>query len=241
MANDDPTADAVIGAPRGAREVAHEVAHGSDPTGPVSIVLVDDHDLFREGVAAILRHDPRIAVVGQGSSSPDAVSLTAALDPDVLLLDVELPGGSARATVARIHRSSPRTRIIILTMHRDTLLKDELLAAGAFAYLTKATPSAGLVQTVLFAGAVARGLRPVPEASARPARQRASILSPREQEVLHLLAQARSNRDIADAMSIAEGTVKRHTSSIYAKLGARSRMEAVRKALLLGIFARDDL
>jgi DNA-binding NarL/FixJ family response regulator len=72
-------------------------------------------------------------------------------------------------------------------------------------------------------------------------RRRGSILSAREEEVLHLLAQARSNRDIAEAMSIAEGTVKRHTSSIYAKLGARSRMEAVRKAVLLGIFSREDL
>ncbi len=209
--------------------------------GPVSILIVDDHDLFREGVAAILGHDPRIAVVGEGSSSHDAVALTASLDPDVLLLDVELPGGPARATVARIHRSSPRTRIVMLTMHRDGVLKDELLAAGAFAYLTKTTPSAELVQTLLLAGAVARGLKSAPERSARVVRRGASILSAREEEVLHHLAQARTNRDIAVAMSIAEGTVKRHTSSIYAKLGARSRMEAVRKAMLLGIFTRDAL
>ena len=65
-------------------------------TGPVTILIVDDHDLFREGVAAILRHDRRIAVVGEGSSSNDAVALTASLDPDVLLLDVELPGGPAK-------------------------------------------------------------------------------------------------------------------------------------------------
>ena len=209
--------------------------------GPVTILIVDDHDLFREGVAAILRHDRRIAVVGEGSSSHDAVALTASLDPDVLLLDVELPGGPARATVARIHRSSPRTRIVMLTMHRDSVLKEELLTAGAFVYLTKTTPSAELVQTVLLAGAVARGLTPAPERSAGVVRRRATILSAREEEVLHLLAQARTNRDIAEAMSIAEGTVKRHTSSIYAKLGARSRMEAVRKAVLLGIFTRDEL
>jgi DNA-binding NarL/FixJ family response regulator len=209
-------------------------------TGPVTIVIVDDHGLFREGVAAILRLDPRIAVVGEGSSAQDAVSLTASLAPDVLLLDAELPGSPARATVARIHRSYPRTRIVMLTMRRSSVLKDELLAAGAFVYLTKATPSAGLVQAVLFAGAVARGLKAAPE-SARAGRRRTSILSAREQEVLHLLAEARTNRDIAEAMSIAEGTVKRHTSSIYAKLGARSRMEAVRKALLLGIFTRDEL
>jgi DNA-binding NarL/FixJ family response regulator len=129
----------------------------------------------------------------------------------------------------------------MLTMHRDSVLKEELLAAGAFVYLTKTTPSAELVQTVLLAGAVARGELPAPEPSAGPVRRRGSILSAREEEVLHLLAQARSNRDIAEAMSIAEGTVKRHTSSIYAKLGARSRMEAVRKAVLLGIFSREDL
>ena len=219
---------------------ASGAARASRRTGPVTILIVDDHDLFREGVAAILRHDPRIAVVGEGSSSQDAVSLTASLDPDVLLLDVELPGGPARATVARIHRSSPRTRIVMLTMHRDSVLKEELLAAGAFVYLTKTTPSAELVQSVLHAGAVAQGLAPAPERTVSTARRRASILSAREEEVLHLLAQARTNRSIAEAMSIAEGTVKRHTSSIYAKLGARSRMEAVRKAVLLGIFSHDD-
>jgi DNA-binding NarL/FixJ family response regulator len=128
----------------------------------------------------------------------------------------------------------------MLTMHRDSVLKEELLAVGAFAYLTKTTPSAELVRSVLHAGAVARGLTPAPERSAPAARRRASILSAREEEVLHLLAQARTNRDIAGAMSIAEGTVKRHTSSIYAKLGARSRMEAVRKATLLGIFTPDE-
>ncbi len=207
---------------------------------PVTLVIVDDHDLFREGVAAILRHDPRIAVVGEGSSTGDALELTASLDPDVLLLDVELPGGPARATVARLHRSMPRTRIVMLTMHRDTVLRDELLAGGAFLYLTKTTPSADLVLAVLRAGAAARGRQDDPTRSVPPGRRRGSLLSTREEEVLHHLAQARSNRDIAAAMSIAEGTVKRHTSSIYAKLGAKSRMDAVRKAELLGILTRGD-
>lgn len=203
----------------------------------VTLVIVDDHDLFREGVAAILRHDPRIAVVGEGSSAADAVALTSSADPDVLLLDVELPGGPARATVGRVHRSWPRTRIVMLTMHRDTVLRDELLAGGAFAYLTKTTPSADLIEAVLHAGAVARGLQHE-TAPLSGRRRRESLLSAREEEVLHHLAQARTNRDIAAEMSIAEGTVKRHTSSIYAKLGAKSRMDAVRKAELLGLLSR---
>ncbi len=219
--------------------MSHEDPAASTATGAVLLVIVDDHDLVREGVAAILRHDPRITVIGEGSTAGDAVALTASLDPDVLLLDVELPGDPARATVARIHRSWPRTRIVMLTMHRDTVLRDELLARGASAYLTKTTPSAELVSVVLRAGALARGLESDAPGAVSP-RRRASLLSARESEVLHLLAQARSNRDIAEAMNIAEGTVKRHTSSIYAKLGAKSRMDAVRIAELLGLLGRDE-
>jgi DNA-binding NarL/FixJ family response regulator len=203
---------------------------------------VDDHALFREGIASILQRNLHIEVVGQGATSDEALELAQRLEPDVLLLDVEIPGDPARATIGRIGRAAPGTGVVILTMHRDTLLRDELLAAGAVEYVLKTAPSAELVRAVRRAAAIMRGTEAAGEsAPGKPsARARRGILSRREHEVLRLIAQARSNREIARELSIVEGTVKRHTSSIYAKLGARSRMDAVRRADRIGLLAEPD-
>lgn len=195
----------------------------------VRVGIVDDHDLFREGIVALLGRDGRVRVVGAANDSASALELVDAKRPDVLLLDVSIPGAPARVTIARIRRRVPQTRVVVLTMHQDALLRADLLAAGASAYLTKTAPSAELVTTILAA------VRAELPASADDGNSGTSILSAREQQVLALVAQALSNREIAETLGIAEGTVKRHTTSIYAKLTATSRIDAVRKATRLGI------
>ncbi len=198
----------------------------------VSVGIVDDHDLFREGIAALLRREGRITIAGQAADSEGAVDLVRDFSPDVLLLDVSLPGDPARTTILRSLRLEPDLRIVILTMHQDALLRSELLTAGARAYLTKTAPSAELVSTILRV-ATERSVARVVE-DAEPS-ENSRILSAREHEVLRLIAQAYSNREISDELHVAEGTVKRHTTNIYAKLGASSRIDAVRKATRLGI------
>ncbi|MDQ1582484.1 MAG: hypothetical protein QOF36_538 [Microbacteriaceae bacterium] len=214
-----------------------------NPDAPLRLAIVDDHALFREGVAAILQHDLHIQVVGQGASSDEALELVRRLEPDVLLLDVEIPGDPARATIGRIRRAAPNTGVVVLTMHRDALLRDQLLAAGAVEYVLKTAPSTELVRAVRRAAAIVRGTEAAGDGppGERVQPDRRTVLSRREREVLRHLADARTNREIAREMSIAEGTVKRHTSSIYAKLGARSRMDAVRRAERIGLLAEPDM
>jgi DNA-binding NarL/FixJ family response regulator len=213
-----------------------------NPDAPLRLAIVDDHALFREGIAAILQHDLHIEVVGQGASSDDAFELAQRLQPDVLLLDVEIPGDPARATIGRIRRAAPNTGVVVLTMHRDAILRDELLAAGAVEYVLKTAPSLELVRAVRRAAAIVRGTEAAGDGSPSQRLQpgRRGILSRREREVLRHIAHARSNREIAREMSIAEGTVKRHTSNIYAKLGAKSRMDAVRRADRIGLLAEPE-
>lgn len=205
----------------------------------IRVVIADDHDLFREGIVAIFQQDPRILVVGQGSDGDSALRVTIEEDPDIVLLDVEMPGPPVTATVRRIRRLAPRSRIVILTMHRDSVLRSELHRAGVAAFLTKAMPSADL-RSALHRVADAKEPCPTtPGSSAqRPGSEPKRLISDREHEVLRLIAQAYSNAEIAVLMSITEGTVKRHTSNLYAKLGAGSRMDAVHKAVRIGLLER---
>jgi DNA-binding NarL/FixJ family response regulator len=202
-------------------------------SGPTRLVIVDDHTLFRSGLRELLSHVPDLVVVGEGSSGTDAVALAEQLRPDVLLLDVEMPGPGAAATVERLQKVAPDTRIVVLTMHEDAALVHELLSRGASAYLNKTIGiqelgsavravdrSSGTVLLSVrrdtFAGIDGQAVKP--------------LLSARELDVLRLVAQARSNAQIAAQLFISEGTVKRHLTNIYAKLGAVSRVDAIRKA-----------
>jgi DNA-binding NarL/FixJ family response regulator len=199
------------------------------------VVLVDDHALFRNGLALLLSQDDRIRVIGEGASSDEAVRLAGELLPDVLLLDVEMDAISAETSIRRIARTAPTVKVIILTMHRDNVLKRQLLSAGASGYVTKDAQGPELVENILTAH------RATPMARNRDATaddnqdHSAAILSDRELQVLRLISQAQSNRDIGNRLSISEGTVKRHTTNTYAKLGATSRIDAVRKASRLGL------
>lgn len=206
---------------------------------PISVILADDHNLFREGVNALLAQDRQIRVIGQASDGGQTVELVASHRPDVLLLDVEMPGGSVRATIGQVIRASPRTRIVVLTMHRDAILRKLLLTAGAVDYLTKTIPGNELIEAI---HSVARAT--VTSASRRTAsaRKRRSqprpLLTDREAEVLMLMAQALSNHSIAEHLSITTGTVKRHANNIFRKLDATSRMDAVQRGDRLGILDR---
>ena len=202
-------------------------------SAPTRLVIVDDHTLFRNGLRELLSHAPDLTVVGEGSSGPEAVALAEQLRPDVLLLDVEMPGPGAAETVEQLQRVAPDTRIVVLTMHEDPALVHELLSRGASAYLNKTIGIQELGSAVRAvdrsSGTVLLSVRRdtfagIDGQCGKP------LLSPRELDVLRLVAQARSNVQIAGELFISEGTVKRHLTNIYAKLGAVSRVDAIRKA-----------
>lgn len=202
--------------------------------GTISVVLVDDHALFREGVAELLASDRTLHVVAQGSNGAEALALVTEHRPDVVLVDVEMPGPGAWATVGRLCRQHPDTRVIVLTMHDKPELVRELLDQGASAFLVKEITRLELIAAVRSV-ATSRG-NVLLSVSRRTLNQLDSpstsgALSARELEVLQLAERAMSNAQIGKQLCITEGTVKRHLTNIYAKLGATSRVDAIRKAI----------
>jgi DNA-binding NarL/FixJ family response regulator len=204
------------------------------PTPKITIALTDDHTLFRQGLRQLLLTDPDMEIVGEGATGDDAVALVDQHRPDVLLLDVEMPGPGARHVITRLTRSHPDTAIVVLTMHNRPAVVRELMDCGAAAYLVKTIGRDELIAAVR---AVTQDrdnvLLSVPrttiDALDDQVHQR-HLLSGRELEVLQLVAAAMSNAQIAARLVISESTVKRHLTNIYAKLGATSRVDALNKA-----------
>ncbi|HEV2782641.1 MAG TPA: response regulator transcription factor [Actinophytocola sp.] len=208
------------------------------PVGPplrtdkISIVIADDHTLFREGLREILLTERDFDVVGQAGDGDEGIAVVCRCHPDVLLLDVEMPHHQVKRTVPQLLRVSPRTRIIMLTMYDDPQLANELINLGARAYLVKSATRAELVSVIR--GVCSDEGRVVVSMSRHGFRQlgddQEQTLTRRQKEILGLAAQALSNAQIAHRLFISENTVKRHLSTIYAELGAVSRVDAINKA-----------
>jgi DNA-binding NarL/FixJ family response regulator len=209
----------------------NEIGSGS-PHEKISIVLVDDHTLFRDGLQAILSLEHDFEVVGQAGDAQGGIVVVGEHRPDVLLLDVEMPRHQVQRTVPQFLRVSPRTRIVVLTMYDDPQLANQLICLGARAYLVKSATRAELVSVIravcgdeqrAVVSMSRRGFGQLDDTQVPP-------LTRRQTEILGLAAQALSNAQIADRLYIAESTVKRHLTRIYAQLGAVSRVDAINKA-----------
>jgi DNA-binding NarL/FixJ family response regulator len=206
------------------------------PGEEITVALADDHTLFREGIREMLLTDPTIKIVGEAADGYAAAELAIEQHPDILLLDVEMPGPGAPSVIRTVNQNCPGVHVIVLTMHDDADIVHNLLNCGATAYLVKSILRNELIAAIY---SVARR----PDAllvsvsrqtiefmdGARHARPKI-LLTRREIEVLQLIAQACSNAQIAAKLSITEATVKRHVTNIYAKLNAVSRVDAIRKA-----------
>jgi DNA-binding NarL/FixJ family response regulator len=202
----------------------------------VHVVIVDDHPLFREGVAGLLASQPDMEVVGQGASADEAVRLARDLLPDLVLLDIDMPGGGLNAARA-IADACPVTHIVILTVSEADDHLIAALKAGARAYILKGVAGRELV--AILRGVLA-GESYVPPALAASlllemgeggARARAAAdpldeLTAREREILELLAQGLSNKEIGQRLFLAEKTVKHYMTNILQKLQVRNRVEA---------------
>ena len=206
----------------------------------IRVLLADDHSIVREGLRVFLGYDPELAVVGEAADGADAVQLARQLHPDVVLMDLLLPVMDGIAATAAIRRELPETEVIALTSALESKLVVGAVKAGAIGYLLKDTQAAELRRAIK--AAAAGQIQLSPQALARLLRELQTAGTPealtgRETEVLHLLVQGQSNKDIAGRLQIVEDTVKTHIRHILAKLGVQSRTQAVLHAMHLGLIS----
>ncbi|MFF5212088.1 response regulator [Streptosporangium sp. NPDC000396] len=200
---------------------------------PTRILLVDDHMLFRQGLQELLDTYQNLTVVGAAANSEQAIRLVEESRPDVVLLDVSIPGDEVTVTAQRILDRSPQSRVIVLSMYDDPQLVQAVLALGVNGYLLKSISRDELVAAICTVMTdPGRVVLSVSRISMEYVSQTTTVmLSEREREVLLLVAHAFSNAQIANRLSISQGTVKRHLRNIFGKLGAVSRIDAVNKAV----------
>ena len=201
-------------------------------TEPIRIVIADDHPVFREGVAHLLAAEPDLALVGQADSGEEALRLAVDLVPDVVLLDIGMPGWGGLVTVEKLSQACPATKVVMLTAFDD---EDRLLAAfkgGARGYVVKGVPTRDLANIVRMVASgdvyVSRTLAAslLSELTGKRSHDPLSDLSERERNILSLVAEGLTNREIGERVHLAEKTVKNHITNILGKLRVRSRVEA---------------
>jgi DNA-binding NarL/FixJ family response regulator len=212
-------------------------------TKPIRVLVVDDHMIVRTGIRHVLESEPGFEVVGEAANATDALSLTAELRPDVVVLDISMPDVSGLELAARLRSSGGGARVLILSMHNNAEYVLESVRAGAHGYLLKDTAATELRTAIravcqgesYFSPPVASRLSAAVrgEHDSRPAGL--AQLTAREREVLHGIAQGRTNKEIATELGISHRTVETHRESLMRKLQIRTVAELTRFALGAGI------
>jgi len=209
-----------------------------------TIVLADDHQVVRHGLRSLLEAEPDFSVVGETGDGLEAAQLVERLQPDVLVLDLMMPGLNGLEVTRQVSQRSPRTRVVILSMHASEAHVLEALRSGAAAYVLKESTSAELVRAVREAVAGRRYLSsPLSERAIEAYMQKAEsaaldpyeMLTAREREVLHLVVQGHTSAEIADRLFISRRTVETHRANLMRKLGLRTHTDLIRYALQRGI------
>lgn len=209
----------------------------------IRILIADDHAVVRSGLRALLAADPELEVVGEAGDGDETLRLTAALRPDLVLLDISMPPDNGIQTARLLKAAHPEPRLLFLTMHEDESLLHEALHTGAVGYVIKRAEESEILQAIYAAHrgdiyvhpAMTRALLHQPVTTEH--RRGALLDAPtrRELEVLRLLAKGNTNRQIAGLLSLSTRTVENHRANLMAKLGLVSRVELVNYAELHGL------
>jgi DNA-binding NarL/FixJ family response regulator len=215
----------------------------------ISIVLADDHPVVRRGTRSLLEAEPAFSIVGAAGDGLETVRLVERLQPNVLILDLIMPGLSGLEVLRVVRQRAPQTRVVVLSMHSNTAFIAEALKNGAIGYVLKGCPEENLLRAVQEAVAGRRFLCPPVTAIALDAyieQTRAGPFDPhetltvREREVLQLTAEGKTSSEIAACLHISSRTVENHRSNLMRKLDLQNQSELVRHALRHGLISLDD-
>ena len=214
---------------------------------PLRVLLVDDHAIVRKGIKALLATVPEITIVGEAEDGAQAIDMALSLNPDVVLMDLEMPVMDGIEATKELARSQPDSRILVLTSFATDDKVFPAIKAGAQGYLLKDSGPDELIESLRKVGAGESSLHPLIAKKlltelSRPAEgpQTEDPLTERELEVIRLVAQGKSNQEIAESLVISEATVRTHVSNILSKLHLASRTQAALYALREGLASLDD-
>ena len=207
---------------------------------PIKLLVVDDHPVVRDGLSSMFARDPEFEVLGEAADGTEAVRLARELAPDVILMDLRMPGMDGVTAITELVKTGVAARVLVLTTYDTDGYVLPAIEAGATGYLLKDAPRAELLRAVRAAAAGEAVLSPAVAAKlmSRVRSPAAGPLSQRELEVLELVAAGTTNREAAARLFITEATVKTHLLNIYAKLGVSDRAAAVAEAFNRGLLTR---
>lgn len=218
---------------------------------PIRVLIVDDHTLFRSGIKALLQRQPEFEIVGEAGNGLDGVKSAARLSPDVVLLDLHMPDLSGLETIPLLRDAAPQAQIVMLTVSEDTENLLEALRIGARGYILKNIETDFLLDSIRraatgesimspqMAGKLADAMRSAGTKHEAPSTAQVGKLSPREREIIALLACGDSNKEIARLLNLSESTVKIHVQGILRKLNLGSRVQAAVYAVEHGLSTKD--
>lgn len=217
-------------------------SNSANSTRSTKVLLVDDHDLVRKGLRHAFDRDRQFEVVGEAGNAAEAVRLAGALNPDVVITDLRLPDGSGLDVTRTLRKNSTTMGIVVLTMYAGDDQLFGALEAGASAFVPKTAPAEEVVAAARHAASAPQAFTAADLAEAMKRRLAPSgpQLSPREGQVLKLLADGMSVAGIAKQLFVSESTAKTHISKLYEKLGAANRAQALMTALKLGLLEAPD-
>jgi len=207
---------------------------------PITIVLADDHQVVRQGLRALLEHEPDFGVVGETGNGLEAIGLVEQLRPRILVVDFGMPGLDGVSVTQQVHRRCPETKVVMLSMHHNEAYVHAAFSKGAHAYVLKDSSADDLIQAIRAALAGRRwlspplsetGLRAYAEKTKGGALNLYEILTERERQVLHLIAEGEKNTEIARRLGISPRTIEKHRATLMSKLKARDVPALVRVAI----------
>jgi len=215
----------------------------------VKVLVVDDHDVVREGIRMVLSSDPELEVVGTASSGEEAIDKVRELEPRVVVMDIGMPGLSGFEATRRIREANPEVQVVALTVHDSEAYVFQMLQAGATGYVIKRAPAEDVIHAVKRAALGESVLHPsvaklvIKDYLSRVERgedESFDHLSEREREILKLIAEGKTNREIAEMLFLSIKTVQAHRANLMHKLGMHDRTELVKYAIRKGIIGLDE-